>query len=360
VNTDTRLSKVRSVHDGWTLLTDRSDVRWASGFGGSSGWLLVGPTSAHLITDARYTERALGEVDHDLVEVVTTQVGRDRCSIAARLVSDDEVGHATVGVRTTAVSVADADALSKVGLGLRAVDLASLRRVKDAAEIATITRAASIADRALGEVVAMIDVGVTELDVRDELDYRLRRLGADGPSYDTIVAAGPRNSAIPHHSPTSYAFTNGDPIVIDVGALVDGYHSDMTRTFVVGEPDDEFVRWYRRLAEAQLAALAAVQVGAGCRDIDEIARRVLGDDAGWFVHGTGHGVGLDIHEDPFINHTSPAVLFEGEVVTVEPGLYRVGFGGVRIEDLVVVVSDGADILTTFPKDLLCLPSPPTT
>lgn len=354
-----RLDAIRAVHDGWTLLTDRSDVRWASGFGGSAGWLVVGPTSSHLVTDARYTERALHEVDGDLTDVVTTDRINDRQTVVASLITSDRPGSPSVGVRSTSVTLADRDALATVGLDLHGIDVASIRRVKDDDEIATIARAAAIADRALSEVVAMIDVGVTELDVRDELDHRMRRLGADGPSYDTIVAAGPRHSAIPHHHPTRYAFAYGDPVVIDVGALVDGYHSDMTRTFVVGEPTGEFIRWYQTLATAQSAALDTVRSGVECRAVDAEARRVLGDEARWFVHGTGHGVGLDIHEEPFLNTASTARLAAGEVVTVEPGLYRVGFGGVRIEDLVVVGPNGADVLTSFPKELQCLPSPRT-
>jgi Xaa-Pro aminopeptidase len=354
-----RLDAVRAVHDGWSLLTDRSDVRWASGFAGSAGWLLIGPDTAHLITDARYTERAHGEVSGRHVDVVTTDAANDRIRTVARLTSSFP-GSKQVGVRATAINLAESNALSKVGLDVTPIEFGSLRRVKDPSELEAMSRAASIADRALADVIAMIDVGVTELDVRDELEYRMRRLGADGPSYDTIVAAGPRHSAIPHHHPSAYAFDEGDPVVIDVGALVDGYHSDMTRTFVVGEPNDEFRRWYRVLAEAQQVALDTVRSGVECRTVDAAARSSLRDDAQWFVHGTGHGVGLDIHEDPFLNSTSSARFVAGEVVTVEPGLYRVGLGGVRIEDLVVVGTDAVDVLTSFPKDLLCLPSPRTT
>jgi Xaa-Pro aminopeptidase len=355
-----RLVSIRRLGGGWTLLTDRADVRWASGFGGSSGWLLVGPDSCHLITDARYTERALDEVPVDLVDVVTTDARNDRHRVVARIVTESPTSTKVVGVRSSAITLAESQSLAKVGLELQTVDLATLRRVKDDDEISAMARAADIADRALHDVVSMIDVGVTELDVRDELEYRMRRLGADGPSYDTIVAAGPRHSAIPHHHPTPYAFAAGDPIVIDVGALVDGYHSDMTRTFVVGEPSIEFSQWYETLAHAQAVALGAVRAGVECRTVDATVRAALGDEARWFVHGTGHGVGLDIHEEPFLNGSSSARFVSGEVVTVEPGLYRVGLGGVRIEDLVVVGSNGTDVLTSFPKELLCLPSPPTT
>lgn len=350
-----RLDAVRRLADGWGLLTDRSDVRWASGFGGSSGWLLVGPDQAHLVTDARYSERARLEIGSRPIDVVTIDASNDRYRTVGRLAGDR-----SIAVRSSAVTMDDLARFESLGTRLRAVDFSGLRRIKDPLEVETIRRAASIADRALTDVVALIDVGVTEVDVRDELDHRMRRYGADGPSYDTIVAAGPRHSAVPHHQPTRYAFAAGDPIVIDVGALVDGYHSDMTRTFVVGEPSDHFRRWYSAVAEAQKAGLDAVRPGVECRVVHEEARRRFGDEAPWFVHGTGHGVGLDIHEEPFLNGSSAATLCEGEVVTVEPGLYRVGFGGVRIEDLVVVRSEGADILTSSPKDLLCLPSRPTT
>lgn len=350
----TRLDDVRALGHDWVLLTDRSDVRWACGFSGSSGWLLVGISDAFLVTDARYTERATLETG-GAIDVVTTTADADRWRTIARL-NDSR----TVAIRPSAVTVDDADKLKGAGVDVISADIGSLRRRKDDVEIETIRRAASIADRALSDVLPMIDVGVSELDVRDELEYRMRRLGADGPSYDTIVAGGSRNAAIPHHHPSAYRFVEGDPLVIDVGALVDGYHSDMTRTFVVGEPDDAFRRWFDAVAAAQLVGLGALRAGMECRAVDRSVREHLREEVRWFVHGTGHGVGLDIHEDPYVNGTSTAILSDGDVVTVEPGLYRVGLGGVRIEDLAVVRSNGADVLTTSPKDLLCLPSPPTT
>ncbi len=202
----------------------------------------------------------------------------------------------------------------------------------------------------------------TEADVRDELDYRMRRLGADGPSYDTIVASGPEHGARPHHLPAPRMIVEGDLVIIDVGALVDGYHSDMTRTFVIGEPTDEQLDKYRAVLDAQLAGLAAIGGGRKAVKVDDACRGKLTDEGlgEWFVHGTGHGVGLDIHEDPFLMSVSTAELAVGDVVTVEPGVYRSGFGGIRIEDLVTVTSDGFRNLTSFPKDDPCLPSRPTT
>lgn len=347
--------RLRRIHDGALLLTDPSDVRWASGFSGSSGWLVLRGDEAILVTDARYTERARSEIGSRPIELAITSATSDRYDTVARIVDRQ-----TVGVRSTSFTMHDAEKLRRLGVELVGVDIGEARRTKDDVEIAAIRRAANIADRALTEVTTMIDVGVREVDVRDELDHRMRRLGALGPSYDTIVAAGPRHAAIPHHQPGAYAFEEGDPVVIDVGALVDGYHSDMTRTFVVGEPSVELREWYEAVAEAQREALEAIRPGTPSREIDRIARERFGDRARWFVHGIGHGVGLDIHEDPFLNGTSSAILSIGDVVTCEPGLYRVGLGGVRIEDLVVVRPNGADILTNFPKELLCLPSPPTT
>jgi Xaa-Pro aminopeptidase len=219
------------------------------------------------------------------------------------------------------------------------------------------SRAAKITDEALHDVVNRIDGRPRERDLRDELEYLMRRLGADGPSYDTIVAAGPDNSARPHHRPTDRRLTDGDALVIDVGALVDGYHSDMTRTFFVGEPSSELERLFRVVSSAQLAGLEAVRAGAEGVAVDAACRRVFEAEGviDLYPHGTGHGVGLDIHEEPFIGSRCTTSLLAGEVVTVEPGLYRGGIGGIRIEDLVLVTPDGCQILTQYPKEMRCLP-----
>jgi Xaa-Pro aminopeptidase len=190
----------------------------------------------------------------------------------------------------------------------------------------------------------------------------MRELGATGPSYETIVATGPHHAALPHHRPTSTRVEWGHTVIIDVGALVDGYHSDMTRTFVVGTPTQQQQELYDLVLRAQVAGVEAVRAGRRTAEIDEVCRGII-TDAGygeWFTHGTGHGVGLLIHEDPYLSRVADATLQVGDVVTVEPGVYHVGFGGIRVEDLVVVTSDGCRVLTAFPKDSPCLPSPPTT
>jgi Xaa-Pro aminopeptidase len=194
------------------------------------------------------------------------------------------------------------------------------------------------------------------------LEIRMRELGADGPSYETIVAAGPVNAARPHHRPTDTVIETGHTVIIDVGALYDGYHSDMTRTFFIGEPTSQQREMYEIVLAAQCAGIAAVEQGLSTAELDGVCRDVV-TEAGfgeWFSHGTGHGVGLLIHEDPFINHTGDLRLQVGDVVTVEPGVYREGFGGIRVEDLVVVTENGCRVLTASPKDSPCPPSPPTT
>jgi Xaa-Pro aminopeptidase len=229
------------------------------------------------------------------------------------------------------------------------------RTVKDAAELARIEIAAGAADAALADVeeALLADPGrdVTEAAVRDELEYRMRLHGADDRSYATIVASGPDHAARPHHEVARNRLCAGDTLIIDVGALVDGYHSDMTRSYVVGRPSAEQVELYGLVAAAQRAGLDALRPGVAARDVDQACRRVFAD-AGvedWFVHGTGHGVGLEIHESPFLSASSDAVVRAGSVVTVEPGLYRGGFGGFRIEDLVVVTDEGPRVLTHAPQ-----------
>lgn len=336
------------------LLTERSDVRWLSGFTGSNGWLLAAGTQCWLVTDGRYLDQATQQTtDHGLeCEVVEARTQAQMVDEVAKRISG------RVAVRGSAVSWSLHDDL--VSADRPPEDhgevFARCRRRKDASEIAAITRAAEIADHALAEVISSFRGGERERDLRDELEYRMRRLGADGPSYETIVASGPVNSARPHHQPTDRPLEEGDSLIVDVGALVDGYHSDMTRTFFIGSPPSELVEIYRIVEESQSAGLGAVRAGAAGIDVDSACRRVF-EDAGridLYPHGTGHGVGLDIHEEPFFGPRCQATLSAGEVVTVEPGLYRGGLGGVRIEDLVLVTDDGCRILTRHPKDLRCL------
>ena len=355
---ETRLVRLRELagltRGEWVLVSDLDDIRYLSGFSGSNGWLLVSADRTHLITDGRYVEQATAETEFDVVEAR---------SVSDMIAAVAERVDGTLLFQSTKVSVELHAMLSREVSSLRGVgsSFVELRRAKDDDEIAVIERAVAIADRALAAVCPQIEAGCTERDVRDELDYTMRRLGADGPSYDTIVASGPVNSARPHHRATDRQLEVGDALVVDVGALVDGYHSDLTRTFFIGECPDELRRRYDLVRQSQNDGILRVGPGVPCRDVDEACRKVfraaeLEDD---FVHGTGHGVGLVIHEEPFLGRTSGSSLRARDVVTVEPGLYRVGIGGIRIEDLLVVSEVGSRVLSTFPKDLTCLPSRPT-
>jgi Xaa-Pro aminopeptidase len=338
------------------LVTHLTNLRYLTGFTGSAGLLLVpADDEPLLVTDGRYEEQAADEVAGSGA-AVAVRVGR---TVAAQrdLVVAAAGARPRVALEAEHVSWADqrryaadwfprAEVVPADGLVER------LRAVKDAGEIARIEAACAVADAALAAVAPLLEEQPTEAAFARALDDEVRT-GADDRSFETIVAAGP-NGSRPHHEPTDRAIVAGDLVVVDFGALVDGYHSDMTRTLAVGGPEaltDEQQRMVAVVAAAQAAGVAAVGPGVPTKRIDEACRSVIAD-AGWgdaFVHGTGHGVGLDIHEAPAVSGSADATLAPGHVVTVEPGVYLPGHGGVRIEDTVVVTPDGHRALTRAPK-----------
>lgn len=360
-----RSPRVRERFEGIDALvvTVLHNVRWLTGFSGSNAVVVLDSEGLTLVTDGRYGEQARQQMAAAGVEGEVL-VGATRAE-AEVLVAAVANRSAVVGFEADHLTVAQHERYSNLitsALQPTSGIVEAERRTKDQHELDAIERACSIADRALAEVAPRLGGGLTEAQVRTLLETRMRELGASGPSYDTIVAAGPHNGAFPHHATDHTLIEPGHLVVIDVGALVDGYHSDMTRTFVVGEPSAQQLEMYQVVLAAQTAGVAAVAPGVTARQLDAVCRDII-DQAGyghWFSHGTGHGVGLVIHEDPFINRAGEATLQVGDVVTVEPGVYHVGFGGIRVEDLVVVTSDGCRVLTAFPKDSPCLPSPPTT
>ena len=351
------------------LFTDLADIRWLTGFTGSNAWLLVRSDEQFLFTDGRYVAQAGDEIASvgGIASVVPCTSGATMSqSVQASLRRDDRVWFQSSSLTVaTYRALTAASSLSDVFVPAPST-LSRIRRIKDPEEVVLIEKACRIADQALADALhttEALDGGrCTERDLRDELDHRMRRLGADGPSYDTIVATGPRNSALPHHRPDDTLIENGHSLVIDVGALVSGYHSDMTRSYIVGEGSPEQFEWYGLVLESHCAGVAAIEAGVPASEIHATCASVFDRDglAQFYVHGTGHGVGLVIHEEPFLNSTSNAVLLAGEVVTVEPGLYRGGFGGFRVEDLVLVTETGCRPLNTSAKEPTCPPSPPTT
>lgn len=360
-----RVPSVRQRMDGFEalLVTDLTNIRWLTGFTGSNGVAIVLPDEVVVVTDGRYGEQAERQLHESRVDG-RVLVGRSAAAIVEH-VADVVRSFGRLGFESAHMShqqfvhygTSFAPALVPT-LGV----IEHGRRTKDAAEIARIEHACGIADRALAEVAPAIAPGMTEAQIRNALEASMRDLGAAGPSYETIVATGPRNAPLPHHRPTDTPVDEGHTVIIDVGALVDGYHSDMTRTFVVGEASALQREVYEVVLAAQTAGVAAVRPGMASGALDAVCRVAI-TAAGygeWFTHGTGHGVGLLIHEDPFVNASGGFELQVGDVVTIEPGVYRGDLGGVRVEDLVEVTSTGGRTLTRSPKDSPCLPSAPTT
>ncbi|MCU1450925.1 MAG: Xaa-Pro aminopeptidase [Acidimicrobiales bacterium] len=339
------------------LVTHLVNVRYLTGFTGSAGLLLVLPDDVVLTTDGRYRDQSAEQLSAAgvvaRIEVgATLAVQQEALSAAARTVG-------RLGLEADSVTWAqqrrfEADWFPSAELVATEGAVEDLRRVKDDGEVARMAEAARIADDALAAVLPLLAGGITEREVALALDYEMRRLGADGSSFETIVASGP-NGAKPHARPTDRAVQPGELVVIDFGAVVEGYCSDMTRTVCVGEPQGDVERrMVDVVAASQQAGVDAVTAGARGRDVDEVCRAVIAE-AGWadsFIHGTGHGVGLEIHEAPRVASTSVDVLAAGHVVTVEPGVYLADHGGVRIEDTVVVTDDGCRVLTNAPKELI--------
>jgi len=345
------------------LISDLTNIRWLTGFTGSNGWVILGPDQVTLITDGRYGEQAALQMAAAGV-VAEVLVGATGAATQAHLAEITQRYRAT-GFEAAHVSYQQHASWS-AAFGTTLTPTAGIveaeRRTKGDAEIEAMAAACRIADQALAEVAPSLGSGLTEAQVRNQLEIRMRELGAIGPSYETIVATGPTNAALPHHRPTDTLIEPGHTVIIDVGALVDGYHSDMTRSFIIGTPTAMQRELYELVLAAQVAGVAAVAPGLTTKELDAVCRDII-TEAGygdWFTHGTGHGVGLLIHEDPFVNRAGEATLQVGDVVTVEPGVYREGFGGIRVEDLVVVTSAGCRVLTSSPKDSPCPPSPPTT
>ncbi len=341
------------------LVTTLANVRYLTGFTGSAGMLVVTADAALLTSDGRYRTQSAEQVSAAgaSVEIEIGGVQAQRDALTARLAGVRRVGLEADNITWNA-SRRWADDL---GEGLELVPTSgvveALREVKDEGEIARMARAAAIADAALAEVLPMLDAAATRRVTAEEfalaLDTAMRRGGAESTAFETIVAAGP-NSAKPHHRPSDRWIEVGDPVVVDFGATFEGYRSDMTRTFCVGgEPEGELARVFEVVRVSQARGVAAVHAGVGAKDVDDACRQVIAE-AGWaerFEHGTGHGVGLDIHEAPTVSPLGTAILAPGVVVTVEPGVYLPGVGGVRIEDTLVVTDDGSRALTTFSKTI---------
>lgn len=333
------------------LITRLVNVRYLTGFTGSNGQLLISDEPV-LFTDFRYEEQSAKEAP-DLARRIYTDAFRDELRTVL-----EEAGTTRLGFERHGVTYESYESLRKLE-GVELVPVGSeverLRWEKDVEEIALLERAQEVTDSAFEEIVGKLAEGMTEREVAFELELAMRRGGAERIGFDTIAAFG-ESAAEPHHHPTDRPLGRGDLVKLDFGCVVEGYHSDMTRTLALGDPGDELRAVYDVVARAQRAGEEAVRAGVAGSEADEAARRVI-EEAGHgdrFGHSLGHGVGLEIHEGPTLRKTSEDVLPVGAVVTVEPGIYLPGLGGVRIEDAVVVEEGGCRPMPTTPKELIVL------
>jgi Xaa-Pro aminopeptidase len=332
------------------LVSFGANLRYLSGFTGSNGALLILPGRSILFTDPRYTIQA-GQESTCQVRIAKGPLLMDLVAAIRRL------GLKRIGYEPAHMTCDFFEALRsrlpvRASLEEAGGWIEELRMLKSGEEIARIRRSVETNSRAFEQVTARVRAGMKEQDLAAELEHRMRRLGAEKPSFETIVAGGER-SALPHAQPTAARLQPGGLVVVDMGAIQDGYCSDMTRMLFIGTPDAKVKRTYRAVLEAQLAAIDAVKAGARTTRVDAAARNVLkgyGLDRA-FVHSTGHGLGLEIHEGPRIGHKDKSKLQAGMAITIEPGVYLEGFGGIRIEDTVIVTDRGCDVLTPTSKEL---------
>lgn len=337
------------------LITDPLNMRYLSGFKGGEGILYLSDKRSVLVTDSRYTEAAGKESDFEVIEENTDH---KRMQILSECIKAD--GALSIGFEDQDMSFADFQKYRKNLGGVKkwitlCSSVTALRMIKTDEEISYMQRAASIADKAFGNIFGLIKPGMTELEGAAELEYQMKKLGAEDVSFKAIFAAG-KNSSMPHAVPTEHKVCNGEFITMDFGCKVNGYCSDMTRTVAVGEPSKEMVKVYDTVFKAQLAGLEAVKPGVSGREADKAARDII-KAAGYgeyFGHALGHSVGLFIHEEPRLSPGDPTLLRPGMIETVEPGIYIPGEFGVRIEDMVAVTEEGCRNFVSSPKELIIL------
>ena len=335
---------------GALLVSAPPNVRYLSGFTGDNAMLLVLPGKAILFTDPRFAIQAAQQVSCRVKICKGPLV--DGVAAAVRKLGAIRIGYEPARMTCDAFNALQARLPMKASLEPLPALVEELRMVKSAAELALIRRSVELNSQAFEAAVRRVRPGMTERDLAAEIEYRMRRLGAEKPSFETIVAGG-RRSALPHAQPTTAPLRTGQLVVVDMGAFVDGYASDMTRMLFLGTPGARVKRVYAAVLEAQLAGIDAVRAGVAAWKVDAAVRRVLrahGFERA-FVHSTGHGLGLEIHEPPRLGKRDKTILQPGMAVTVEPGVYIEGFGGIRIEDTVEVTATGCKSLTPTSKEL---------
>ncbi len=339
------------------IIESEAARRYFTGFSADSGYLIVSKNGNVFLTDSRYIEAAQAQVDCcDVVLLTDAKVQipkylkKFNCSSIAI-----EANHVTVSGLRDYGKMFKAEDFKAIFDSRFDKLIRYLRCAKNAEEVSNIKAAQAIAQAAYDHVIRYIKPGMTEKDVALALDFYMLRNGAEKVSFDTIVVSGKKTS-LPHGIPTDKTIEFGDFVTMDFGAVVNGYHSDMTRTVAVGEASDEMAEIYSTALEAQTAAIKKAAAGVAAKDVDAAARSVI-EEAGYgryFGHSTGHGVGVEIHEEPHVSPKSDYVLREGNVITAEPGIYIPDKFGVRIEDMLLITADGCENLTSTPKELTVL------
>ena len=351
------LQKMKAIELDGFLVTHMPNVRYLCGFTGSSGALAMAKGKRTFFTDGRYAQQGRDEIEQ--VRLVITK----KPAISAAIEWLAAQGMAKIGFEGDQLSVTmHAKFRNILGSFRRRPRLTTttsmveaMRMVKEQQEIEQIRAAVVLASQVFASCLPTLKKGIRENDFAAELDYVARRLGAEGMAFPTLVASGSR-SALPHGTPSTQTIAGKGFVMIDFGVILGGYCSDMTRTVHLGRPSERATKVYQAVLEAQLAAIAAVRPGSSCAAVDQAARKVLNKAklARYFTHSTGHGVGLEIHESPRIGRGQDYVLQPGHVITIEPGLYIPGEGGVRIEDMVVVTESGCEVLTPTGKEMIVL------
>jgi len=332
------------------LITKPENRRYFSGFSGSAGMLLISDKASKLLTDFRYVEQATVEAEQFEIVRYATSAYEKLAEITNKL------DVATIGFESDFVTYDMHSTLAEYmpNINLRPVQIDALRMVKDVNEVDSIRKAVKIADQAFSHILTYIKPGISELAVARQLEYHMGKLGAEKPAFDTIVASGKRG-ALPHGKASQKIMELGDFVTMDFGAVYQGYHSDITRTICIGTATAKQREIYEIVLAAQLAGVQAVYPGKTGKTIDAVARKIIAN-AGYgeyFGHGLGHSVGLAIHEEPRLSPANTqTILMENMVVTVEPGIYLPEWGGIRIEDTVLVSADGCKILTASSKHLI--------
>ncbi len=330
------------------LVSSPVNRRYLTGFTGSAGLVWISRTRQAILTDFRYLEQVKTECPGWELIRIDSYV-----ESLKSLIEEDKVQKVAFEKDYVTVKQLE-DWQEKLPTQFVGISgwVEELRMIKNADEIANIAKAAKIADEAFAKLLPSLRSGVTEREVALELEFLMRKAGASGMSFEPIVASGPR-SALPHARPGERIFSVGDFVVFDFGCIVNGYCSDMTRTVVIGEPEEKHLLIYDLVLEAQLKSLAAVGPGKTGAEVDAIARDIITEMGygEYFGHGLGHSLGLEVHESPRLSKIDHTVLQPGMIMTVEPGVYLPGFGGVRIEDLVLVTEDGHEVLSSTFKEL---------